>query len=712
MPEIDIPVLICGAGPTGLMAAFLLAKMGIPSRLIERDIEPTPLSRAIGIHARTIELIKLTDKKIFKDFGEQSWRSQSMQFYFGGSLTADIKPKPAKDSEFHVPWMLEQTRTVKILAEEYEATGLGKVERGWELMDTKVVEREVIEVAADGTTKTNTKSWVETTMRKAVEGTNSRKGESVVLGTIDVAEEDAEKQYHVKVVRSEYLIASDGGRSTVRHLLKVPFPGRTRDYNLILFDGCVETNLSTSNISFIHGDNRHSIGMFPIRDNRVRMMLDDGIMTQEQFNNREHKIPDKEYFEKRVAEALGDKIQLKILSYNYVTYYRVNERRAAEFAHKRRIFLAGDAAHCHSPAGGQGMNCGLQDSYNLAWKIALVLNGTAPQSLLDSYSEERIPIADEIIAFSAKTLDSGLYQGYINSKIKRLMLTIMPYISRYLPTNTRPPFSMLGLRYHENSFNKAHKTQIYPSTGPATVGERGPDDVLVPLACKSSTTPSPTLHASNPLDDIEGETSDQEEDIVSTRSTTTTTSTTTIDTADVADNITTSTETRLYELLAIPGALHIVVFVADRLIQEKGFKEQLVNDIDHYHRIWSSRWPGLGNILTPSSKWEAEMTGAIKKTRSTPQFVIHVITTVTPTDSDQLKELANRTVGFGKVYLDTVEGGRLHQRYGFASAKGSVEAGGGLVVLRPDTHIAYRVSHVGSEAWADVDEYFRSVLSS
>lgn len=104
---------------------------------------------------------------------------------------------------------------------------------------------------------------------------------------------------------------------------------------------------------FINGDNRHSVGMFPIRDNRVRMMLDDGMLTQEQFDARESKTVDKEYFEKLLQETMGT-LKLKILSYNWLTYYRVNERRAADFTHKGRIFLAGDAAHCHSPAGGQG----------------------------------------------------------------------------------------------------------------------------------------------------------------------------------------------------------------------------------------------------------------------------------------------------------------------------------------------------------------------
>lgn len=96
-----------------------------------------------------------------------------------------------------------------------------------------------------------------------------------------------------------------------------------------------------------------------------------------------------------------------------------------------------------------GLNTGLQDAYNLTWKIAMVLNGTAPPALLDTYDDERIPIADEIIKYSAKTLDNGVYQGWISSNLRRLMLILMPYVMRYLPMgNSRPPYSMVKKLYH------------------------------------------------------------------------------------------------------------------------------------------------------------------------------------------------------------------------------------------------------------------------
>ncbi|KAK3830511.1 MAG: FAD binding domain-containing protein [Linnemannia elongata] len=698
LPNIDTPVLIAGAGPSGLMAGFLLSKLGIPSRIIERDHTPSPDSRAVSLHARTLEIFKLTDPQLYERFKTESWISPSMQFYYGSKLMAEIKPRKAKDSEFGVPWMLEQNMTVKILTEEYEKLGLGRVERGWELVDTRVVEQrqeqeQEQEHAANlmikEEAKATTPSWVETTIRRAIEGTNRRKGESVILGTVDMADEDEDKQYEIKVVRSEYLIASDGGRSTVRHRLNIPFPGRTRDYNLILFDGHVETDLSATNVSFIKGDNRHSIAMYPIRDNRVRLMLDDGFLTQDQFEAREPKTVDREYFETLLQETLGT-LKMKVLSYNWITYYRVNERRAKEFAYKRRIFLAGDAAHCHSPAGGQGLNTGLQDAYNLTWKIALILNGTASPPILDTYSDERIPIADEIIKYSATTLDNGVYQGWISSNLRKLMLILLPYIMRYLPMGGgRPtPYSMLGLRYHENSINKSHKSHPYPHTGRASIGQRAPDDIIVPFGPAPADT---TIPRSESLAELEDETTNQK-----------------------------SKEVRLYDILAFPGVFNILVFAADHLATEKNLDAKLSKDIEHYQRAWSSRWPGLRGVLNSNSSSGSE--AMMNKNKLTPQFMVHVISSATFSESDNHETAAamgNRTAGYGKIYIDP-EGGRLHEWFGFTGLSStpptkesaSLVQGGGIVVLRPDTHIAFRVAGIGSPAWADVDEYFTSFMTA
>ncbi|KAF8936756.1 hypothetical protein BGZ47_009361 [Haplosporangium gracile] len=580
----DVPVLISGAGPTGLLAGILLAKMGIRTTVIERNMTVSPLSKAIVLHPRSLEIFRLASPELSARFEKDSQVCHMGRMYFGGKQTAALPWTAAIESQFPHAWGLPQTSTVRLLTEEYEKTGMGHIDRGWELVGTKVVEE---------TDRGKTTSWVETTIRRAVEGTNARKGECAVLGTVEQAEEDEGKQYEFKVVKSDFLIGADGGRSTVRHVLKIPFPGRTRDANIILFDGHVDTDLPLDEMASINGSNLHAVGMFPLYGNRVRFLLSDGTLTEEEFAARKVKTPTKEYFENLLEETIAP-YKVKILSYNWLTYYRANERRATEFVYKNRIFLAGDAAHTHSPIGGQGMNTGLQDSYNLAWKIAMVLKGTAPLSIVDSYNEERIPIADEIIHLSSRNL-------------------------KYF----------LGLRYYENSLNKEHATHRYASTAPASIGRRAPDDFVYPLAPGSALV-------------------------------------------------------RLYNLMDTPCAFHILVFTADRLVQDTGLEATLLADVAHYQRSWLARWPGTGTHTAADAN-------AMKGT--TPQFVVLIISHA---------GLKNRALSYDNMYLDS-ENGDLHRKYG-------VTAKGGIVVVRPDTHISYRVEMTGKTAWADVDKYFESIL--
>ncbi|KAH7050522.1 FAD binding domain-containing protein [Linnemannia elongata] len=623
----DVPVLISGAGPTGLLAGILLAKMGIRTHIIERDMTVSPLSKAFSLHPRTLEILRQTGQDLSTRFEKESWESHMGRMYFGGKLTAELKWTPAMESQFHHTWGLPQTSTVRLLTEEYEGTGMGCIDRGWELVDTKVVE----DIIGKQTT-----SWVETTIRRAVEGTNARKGESAVLGTVEQAGEDEGKQYEIKVIKSDFLIGSDGGRSTVRHVLNIPFPGRTRDANIILFDGHIDTDLPLDEMASINGSNLHAVGMFPLYGNRVRFLLSDGTLTAEEFAARKVKTPTKEYFERLLEETVTPH-KVKILSYNWLTYYRANERRATEFVHKQRIILAGDAAHTHSPMGGQGLNMGLQDSYNLAWKITMVLKGTAPLSLIDSYNDERTPIADEIIQLSSKNLNFFVSESYWFFQARKFGLALLSYLMPYLPTGSGgPTFAMLGLRYYKNSLNKEHPTHHYAPTAPASIGRRAPDDVVYPLAVESS-----------PL--------------------------------------------RLYNLMDTLGAFQILVFTADRQVQELGLEAALFTDVEHYQRSWLARWPGTGTGAT---------TG-VKASQASPQFMVYIISHPGLDATVGDKNLKKKP-GYGKIYLDS-KGGDLHRRYGITSK-------GGIVVVRPDTHVSYRVESIDKAAWVDVDKYFESIL--
>ncbi|KAF9156931.1 hypothetical protein BG015_010096 [Linnemannia schmuckeri] len=390
---------------------------------------------AVSLHACTLEIFKLTNPQLYERFKTESWVSPSMQFYYGSKLTAEMRPRKAKDSEFGIPWMLEQNLT------------------GWELVDTKVVEQEQgQEQEADGSTKEETKktttSWIEAAMRRAIEGTNKRKRECVVLGTVDTADEDEDKQYEVKVVRSEYLIASDGGR-------------------------------------FINGDNR------------VRLMLDDGLLTQEQFEARDPKTVGKEYFESLLQDTLSA-LKMKVLSYNWIT----TEHKSTGCIQPNMEDRLGTQRHSSPLAPGH-------------------------------YNDEQIPIADEIVKYSATTLDNG----------------------------------------------------------PASIGQRASDDILTPFTAPVD-IPEPRLES---LTELEGNSTDQRQE--------------------------TTTGIRLYDLLGFPGVFYILVFAADCLATARELDASLVNDVEHYQRVWSSRWPGLGVVLdSNSSSIPESMRTSSKKMKSTPQL--------------------------------------------------------------------------------------------
>ncbi|KAG0299310.1 hypothetical protein BGZ98_010152, partial [Dissophora globulifera] len=441
----DIPVLISGAGPAGLFAAILLTKLNIPCRLIERHLQISPLSKALVIHARTLEIFAFSG--ILEKFLERGQQLSDIHAYMGSKPAVVLPALKTTESHFNFGLFLEQLRTTAILTEELEALGV-EVDRGWELMDTKVIE----DTAADG------KTWVETTIRRARVGTNVRQTESKVLGVVEADPEEEGKKYETQVVRSEYLIATDGGKSAVRHSLNIGFPGRTLDRSMIIFDGHVESDVPFDNITIVNGVSNHNMAIFPLHDGQIRILLDDGYLSPEEYAALCPEDLTVEKFEKLAAACVAP-AKFKCLDCSWLTYYRVNERQAEHFAYKDRIFLAGDASHVHSPAGGQGMNTGLQDSFNLTWKMALVLHGIAPEAILKTYEVERKPVADDIIKLSARALDIGIGQGLLQRTFRKIAFTIAPYILPYIPAGATNPMTMLNIRYHENDINRHSKSQ-------------------------------------------------------------------------------------------------------------------------------------------------------------------------------------------------------------------------------------------------------------
>ncbi|KAF9157233.1 hypothetical protein DFQ26_008953 [Actinomortierella ambigua] len=512
----DVDVLIAGAGPVGLLASILLTRMGISHRLIERELNESPLTRALGLHARTMEMFAIIG--LLDQFLEAGDRVGELNAYIHGKLALQLTRLDKIESTYNFALFIDQVRTGKILNDELMRLNR-KVERGWELHDTEVNDDQDVVV---------------TKIRRALDGNNTRTTESKVTGWLEPGEEEEGKQYEYETVCSKFLIAADGGRSVVRHKLNIPFSGRTLTNRMILYDGLVDTSVKLKQMNFIVGGNKRTFGVFPLSDNRVRVIFADGLIDPSKPDTG---VPSLEEF-KRLASETAAPLKFDIKTVEWLTYYRVNERVADNFWHKGRIFLVGDACHVHSPSGGQGLNAGLQDAFNLSWKIALVIKGLAKPDILATYEHERRPIAKSIVALSAQTFQYMFPRTWFARVVRDIVFRTAPHIIPLMPaTSDQSRVSMLSHRYHDNVLNQKHPTQTAPSEE-FTVGTRARDGPLQTLTAD-----------------------DREE----------------------------QKTFKLHDLLGGPGVFHIVVFAADKLQNVKVAK-QLSHDAAVYLSRWRKRW--------------------------------------------------------------------------------------------------------------------------
>ncbi|MFZ4682838.1 MAG: FAD-dependent monooxygenase, partial [Terrimicrobiaceae bacterium] len=327
-------VLIVGAGPVGLSAAVALSRVGIPIRIVDRLPAPINQSRAAIIHARTLEHFQRLG--IVEEFLATGVKVHGVVVY---DSEQRILVRPSLD---HIPspypYMLglEQFKTEKILTARLEESGV-KVERGVELAEFKENDDKV----------------------------------SAVLRLPDGTEEQC---------TFDYLLGSDGSHSTVRAGLGLHLEGTTIDQTWITVDvkirwdrdpGEAVACLAEEGIVFIAAMN----------DDRWRVIVSHQHMTPEEAAKAT--VAD---VEKMMSERFG--MTMSLYDPVWISPFGLNTRMSPTMQ-AGRVFLAGDAAHVHSPVGGQGMNTGIQDSLNLAWKLALVLKGLAKPALLESYNAER-----------------------------------------------------------------------------------------------------------------------------------------------------------------------------------------------------------------------------------------------------------------------------------------------------------------------------------
>jgi 2-polyprenyl-6-methoxyphenol hydroxylase-like FAD-dependent oxidoreductase len=329
-------VTVVGGGPTGVMLASELRLHGVRVLVLEREAEPTRVVRALGLHARSIEVL---DQRGLLD----RFLPLGTQYPVGGFFAGINKPAPDRLDTAH-PYVLgiPQPTTERLLIEH--ATELGvEIRRRCELVGLSQDDHGVTVDLADGTQ-----------------------------------------------LRSRYLVGCDGGRSTVRKLLGVGFPGEpaTREW----LSGEVEVTAPPEELAAVVTEVRKTqkgFGVGPSGEGLYRV-----VVPAEGLTGDRSVLPTLEEIKQRLQVFAGT--DFGVHSPRWLSRFG-DATRQAERYRTGRVLLAGDAAHIHPPTGGQGLNLGLQDAFNLGWKLAAEVNGWAPKGLLDSYHTERHPVAADVL---------------------------------------------------------------------------------------------------------------------------------------------------------------------------------------------------------------------------------------------------------------------------------------------------------------------------
>ncbi len=434
-------VVIAGAGPVGLTLANELVRHGLSVRIVDKTVERTDKSKALVLWSRSLEL--------FDDAGyadllmAAGFKVNGAQILTAKEVVADVA-FDSIDSRFPYALAIPQSETERVLEERLAAHGV-TVERTVEL--TGFVDKG---------------SSVEATLKKADGSTEA--------------------------VTADWLVGCDGAHSTVRHGLGFAFEGSTHESHWALGDGSIPGLVPNDKLHiFWHRDG--ILACFPIVGDRWRVVGDMGPAADGE------RRADPSLEEINALMAHRGSPSFVMTDPVWLASFRINERKVKQYS-KGRVFLAGDAAHIHSPAGGQGMNTGMQDAFNLAWKLALVAKGSAKASLLDSYSPERTAVGDRVLRNAgrlteAATLRNPVLQGIRNAVAR--FATGFPFVQHKIANQ----LSEMDIGYPESPLSvrdgdagpgpKAGERwaeRLPAGAGGATFVATGPADVTAALVRK------------------------------------------------------------------------------------------------------------------------------------------------------------------------------------------------------------------------------------
>jgi len=360
-PATDCQVLIVGAGPTGLVLAAELLARGIRTRIIDKGDAMALQARAIGIHARTLEVLGMMG--LAERFIADGQVVRQMRFYSEDRCLTRLEFAHC-GSRFGFMLNLPQDQTERLLRARVTELG-GVVEYRTEL--TGLI------VGGDA-------------VAAAVRGPGGQ----------------------AEMITAAYVVGCDGAHSRVRRELGLAFHGHPYPQDWLLADVLLDWDLrEDATHAFFRPDGLPVI-LFPMRGHRWRLTLPFA-------GDREAQAPTLEEVQRLTDQRAPRPVIVSDPS--WLAYFR-SHRRSASAYRRGRVLLAGDAVHIHSPAGGQGLNTGIMDAHNLGWKLALVATGRAPDAVLDTYGAERRPVAEDVLRLTHALVHYGTLSHPVRRRIR------------------------------------------------------------------------------------------------------------------------------------------------------------------------------------------------------------------------------------------------------------------------------------------------------
>ncbi len=412
-------VLISGAGPVGMTLAMALKRLGVAARIVDKAPARTDKSKALVLWPRTLELLDI-------EGGVERFIAAGSPA-LGARILADGKPLvrvrfETARSAYRYALMIPQSETERLLEERLDALGL-VVERGTSLTSFD----------DDG-------------------------------GAVNAVL--AHPDGRAETVRADWLVGCDGAHSTVRHgLASATFEGDTLPSEWVLADLELAGDLPRDEMTICWSHDGVMV-FFPIGGARFRVIADIGLAADVALDAEPTLQQVQALLERRGPPGLTGHDPI------WLSRFRINERKVRDYRHGR-VFLAGDAAHVHSPAGGQGMNTGMQDAINLAWKLALVWHGDAAPALLDSYSPERSAIGERVLRNASVMTKVAITANPILRQLRSLAAGALSHLPA-LQQRLVDQLTEIDLHYPDSPLTASPRGAAHHPAG----GDRAPDTLL------------------------------------------------------------------------------------------------------------------------------------------------------------------------------------------------------------------------------------------